>query len=329
MPRKKVTDIPRRMVSTAVRTGKDRAAEVFAARMEVQQRRAKAVDKHLRATRKMARAKPAAAAPPAAAMATALFARSSAGTLVAEGDSWFDYPFYDVLKLLDDAHGYDVHSVAHRGDAVETMAYGDGQLDDFARCLERVLRAGTEPKAILLSGGGNDVAGDQFELLINHRLSPQPGLNDAILEGVLHQQIRLAYVTIISSVTQLSMRYLGRAVPVIVHGYGYPVPDGRGFWGGFGPLPGPWLEPGFREKGYEDLGERIAIAAQLIDSFNSMISEIAAAPEFAHVHYVDLRGALSNNPSNYRDSWGNEMHPTERGFQAVTKLIADVIAGLP
>ena len=52
-----------------------------------------------------------------------------------------------------------------------------GQLDDFARSLERVLRSGTAPKAILLSGGGNDVAGDAFAMLINHKLSPSPGLN--------------------------------------------------------------------------------------------------------------------------------------------------------
>ena len=29
-------------------------------------------------------------------------AAQSAGTLVAEGDSWFDYPFHDVLEMLDD-----------------------------------------------------------------------------------------------------------------------------------------------------------------------------------------------------------------------------------
>ena len=31
--------------------------------------------------------------------------------LIAEGDSWFDYPFHDVLRILEDHHGYDVESV--------------------------------------------------------------------------------------------------------------------------------------------------------------------------------------------------------------------------
>ena len=40
-------------------------------------------------------------------------ARGAAGLLVAEGDSWFQYPFYNTLEALEDEHGYDVESVAH------------------------------------------------------------------------------------------------------------------------------------------------------------------------------------------------------------------------
>ncbi|MBI5590764.1 MAG: hypothetical protein HY881_09800 [Deltaproteobacteria bacterium] len=54
----------------------------------------------------------------------------TAGILVAEGDSWFDYPMHDILKLLEDNHGYDVESMAHKGDPIEVMAYGEHQLSD-------------------------------------------------------------------------------------------------------------------------------------------------------------------------------------------------------
>jgi hypothetical protein len=303
----------------ALRVGTQQAAAVFAARKPKRARRAAAVRKHLRLLRKGAHAEAAALGAPAP---------TSAGVLVAEGDSWFDYPLYDVIKLLDDDYGYEIETVAHRGDPIETMAYGGGQLDDFARRLERVLRGGVTPKAIMLSGGGNDVAGGVFAMLIDHRQSASPGLNQAILDGVVGQRVRLAYVTILSAVTHLCEQYLGVAVPILVHGYDYPVPDGRGFLGGFGPLPGPWLEPGFREKGYGDLDERIAIAAQLIDRFNTMVGEVSTMPEFAHIRYVDLRNTLSNAPSNYRTWWGNELHPTRRGFKAVTARFAAVLAGL-
>ena len=53
----------------------------------------------------------------------------TAGFLVAAGDSWFDYPFYDVLKLLDDNYGYNVESSAHRGDPIVTVLAKDEYKD--------------------------------------------------------------------------------------------------------------------------------------------------------------------------------------------------------
>src|ERR1051325_2242623 len=52
----------------------------------------------------------------------ALAVPPATGLLVAEGDSWFDYPLHDVLTMLEDEHGFDVESVAHKGDTVEDMA---------------------------------------------------------------------------------------------------------------------------------------------------------------------------------------------------------------
>ena len=63
----------------------------------------------------------------------------------------------------------------------------------------------------------------------------------------------------------------------------------------------------------------------LIGRFNTMLAAVAkgfVAKGFAHVHYVDVRGALQNGP-NYRQWWANELHPKNRGFDAVAKIIAD------
>ena len=65
-----------------------------------------------------------------------------------------------------------------------------------------------------------------------------------------------------------------------------------------------------------------ASAAQLIDALNAMIAQLVALPEFAHVRYVDLRPELSNDSSDYKKWWGNELHPTQRGFNAVTARFA-------
>jgi hypothetical protein len=255
-------------------------------------------------------------------------AGGSAGILLAEGDSWFDYPWTDILGLLEDDYGYDVESVAHKGDRVEEMAYADGQLEEFSRRLEKLLRQNRVPKAILLSGGGNDVAGPEFGMLLNHAASAIAGLNNQIVDGVIDQRIRIAYITILAALTQVCRRWLQRSIPILVHGYDYPVPDGRGFLGGWWMLPGPWLEPGFREKGFDTMSVRKSIAKELIDRLNVMLAQVVALPEFGHVSYVNLRSTLSPE-GNYKQYWANELHPTEKGFELVTAVFAKKLDTLP
>jgi hypothetical protein len=247
----------------------------------------------------------------------------SRGTLVAEGDSWFDYPMTDVLGCLEDEHGFDVDSVAHKGDRIEEMAYSGGQLEDFTRTIERLLRREIIPKAVLLSGGGNDIAGDDFAVLLNHAKSARPGLNDAVVKGIIDERIRDCYVAILSAVTEICRARLGNPLRIIVHGYGYAVPDGRGFLGGWWILPGPWLKPGFDLKDYGKKARQPVVDA-LIDRFNSMLKGVSSLPGFGHVMYLDLRSELPSG-SNYRDWWTNELHPTERGFKSVARRFANAV----
>lgn len=251
----------------------------------------------------------------------------SAGILVAEGDSWFNYPWTDILRLLEDEHGYEVESVAHYGDTIEEMAYSGGQLERFSRLIEKQLRRGRVPKAILLSGGGNDIAGTEFELLLDHARSAAAGLNEQVASGVIDQRGRLAYITILSAVTEICQFWIQRPLPILVHGYDYVVPDGRGFLGGGTILPGPWLEPGFREKGFVQMAVRKAIVRELIDRFNTMLAGVAAMPEFSHVKYVDLRKTLSTG-ADYKQDWDNELHPTVKGFRLVTDRFASALDGI-
>jgi lysophospholipase L1-like esterase len=244
-----------------------------------------------------------------------------AGLLIAEGDSWFDYPLNDVLSMLEDVHGFEVESVAHRGDTVEDMAYAAGQFDNFSRALEKLLRRDRVPQAILLSGGGNDIAGDEFAILLNHVLSGLPPINEDIVRGVVDVRLRNAYAFLISGLTEITRRYLDRPIPILVHGYDYPVPDGRGFLGGWAFLPGPWLQPGLHRKGHERLATNKSIIRALIDSFNQMLQQVSAMAAFEHVRYVDLRNTLSQG-TEYKRDWANELHPTKKGFRAVAARIA-------
>lgn len=310
-----------RLTRKALDVGRAEAREVLKLRATALRRRTAAT----RGLPAPARAKPAPSVDEARRRAVGGLA--SAGVLVAEGDSWFDYPLNDVLRLLEDDYAYDVESVAHKGDRVEDMAYGRGQLEELTRRLEKLLRQGVVPKAVLLSAGGNDLAGDEFGMLLNHARSPVRGLNEQVVAGVIDQRVRFAYITILTAITEVCEQRLGRLLPILVHGYDYPVPDGRGFLGGWWFLPGPWLEPGFREKGFDDLRERIELAKQLIDRFNMQVKAVAALAELSHVKYVNIRGTLSIG-ADYKTWWANELHPTPRGFERVTARFAAALAAV-
>lgn len=308
-------------IAAALDLGRKKADEILAMRAVARNRRADALEKN---QKKMA-LRIQVAAPGASATASEF---QTAGFLAAAGDSWFDYPLHDVLKLLEDHHGYNVESTAHKGDPIEKMAYTGGQLEDFARKLEKIKARGAVPKAVLVSGGGDDVAGHEFGMLLNNAFSPISGWDSDVVEGVLNQRIVTAYIQLLMSITSLCQATFSVTVPILTHGYDYPVPDGRGFLGGW-PFPGPWLDPGFREKNFDDLGQRIVLMQTLMDQFNDVVKSLPARAGFTHVRYIDLRGTLSNRLTDYKDWWANELHPTERGFEAVTDRFAAELAKLP
>lgn len=261
----------------------------------------------------------------------------SAGYLLAIGDSWFDYPIHDILTRLDDNYGYNIESSAHAGDAIETMVSQVGQLDKLSRCMDKIVALGATPKAVLVSGGGDDIAGKEFGMLINNLdLQPIPGWNDQIIAGVIDTRIAAAYRLMFFSINQLCQGTLGHTVPILVHGYDYPVPDGRGFLGGGWLLPGPWLKPGFDEKLFSDLNVTTQMMQSIIDRFNTMLMNLVQEPSFSNVRYVDLRGTLSNSLTDYTNWWANEIHPNaggifggDDGWGAIAAKFNSVLATLP
>jgi hypothetical protein len=150
-----------------------------------------------------------------------------------------------------------------------------------------------------------------------------------VVAGLIDERLRAAIVELASAVTHLCQQSLNATVPMVIHGYDYPVPDGRGYLGGFWILPGPWLAPGFRKKGYPDseLQMRCDLMVTLIDRFNGLLRGVAGGPGLEHLHHVDLRGTLSQQIQGqaYKGSWNDELHPTEHGFGKVAAKFDQVI----
>jgi hypothetical protein len=252
----------------------------------------------------------------------------SAGYLVALGDSWFEYPFGDDILGGLEARGYDIESAAHHGDRLEVMAYDGGQIDGFAACIEKIKHHGNIPKAVLVSGGGNDIVADDFGLLLNSAVSPIGGWNYEILDGLINERVQTSYHSLFTMINTICDCEVGHLLPVVFHGYDYLVPDGRGIL--FGWLAGPWLRPGFHEKNFPDLPTNRDMMKVLINRLNDMLSSLATDSSFSNLHYLDLRNTLSNDLTGgkYKQSWANELHPTNEGFDALAARFATLIATL-
>ena len=245
--------------------------------------------------------------------------------LIAEGDSWFKIPIWDDLIDELERLDFDVTNVATHGHILENMAFSPKQKRGFAKAFRKMVERGTPPVAVLLSGGGNDIAGEQFRLLINPKDGTRPGINDAILKEMVHVRLREAYVTLIGAVDFIAQELLGKKLPIALHGYCAGVPDGRGY--GWINLAGPWLKPYFDQLGYHDLDETTAMVEQILREFNAMLKVMTQSPGLEHVHYVNFLDLLPNG-DDYKKWWNDELHPTDRGFKKLATRMADEVSRL-
>ena len=245
--------------------------------------------------------------------------------LVAEGDSWFSYPgkgFRDffgtnILEILEEKRKYEVKEAATPGDLLEEMAYSKQQNAELIKCLPP---KGNPPKAILFSGGGNDFA-SALETILNYKKpeNPPDELNEAILDGVI-DRLKEAYIELINHVTrECKNKGYADQIPILIHGYDYPIPDGRGVEIVEFCFAGPWLKPAFKKKGYNNLERNTNIMKDVIDRFNTMLEQLAADKKFDHVTHVDLRNCLNRSLRGkaYRKHWDDELHPTSDGFEKI------------
>jgi hypothetical protein len=133
----------------------------------------------------------------------------TAGYLLAVGDSGFDYPIHDVLTKLEDNYAYNIESAAHKGDPIEAMVSRVGQMDKFARLMDKIVALGVTPKAILVSGGGDDIAGDEFGMLLNNIDLSIAGWNEQVVAGVIDTRIATAYRKMFACSMQYARKTFG------------------------------------------------------------------------------------------------------------------------
>ncbi|MGA0557622.1 caspase family protein [Larkinella sp. VNQ87] len=219
--------------------------------------------------------------------------------IVAEGDSWFQYPFLvkDIIDYLSGVHN--VYSIASAGDLLANYLKKPAFLE---------LLAQQKPAFLLLSGGGNDILGEQFRDYLRDQPDdslpfPERHLNDNLIPALdkLQEHYRRLFRLV-------ELGYPD--VKVIVHGYDYIIPIDTALY----PKKSSWLGRYMIERGMSAQADREALIRYIIDAFNERLAAVAG--EFKQASYLDLRGTVRRT-ERLEDNWYDEIHPNDKGFLSV------------
>lgn len=286
--------------------------------------------------------------------------------LIAEGDSWFAYPHTNVVTelgtlrwhvLSDAQYGDTLEDMVYGDDQMRRVykmfhqvklelrlqfpntmlkkhkckqRYSEGQdpktmiLPDFGHTREMSV-----PSAILLSGGGNDLLGSALSVLLEHnRSGAEQDVNADVMAALRERSFRtwIEYVVAISKICHEFYGDFCGSIPILVHGYDYVKPSGRGYkalW--FWTVKGPWLKPTFESKERGTHAE--PTIKSLIDEYNqdlcNMENEVErmrwAGEALNPVLYVDVRGVL------IQGDWVDEIHPNRKGARKIAKKMDKAI----
>lgn len=255
--------------------------------------------------------------------------------IVAEGDSWFSYPFAkDIVDHLI-GMGYAISRHGKAGDTLENMVYGTRHdikrntarnfgPENLKEVVETV--AYRKPQFVLFSAGGNDIVGAEFEQFLNHSSAQKSSAGlplfrkQAFLEKV-NTSMRVAVEYFLKAIWTID-----DSIHILMDGYDYAKPNGTNYsLGGIG-LTGPWLLKGFARKGILHREEQEPIIKDMIDGYNEMLATLASLHE--RFHHIDLRGKFPDE-----SEWDNEIHLKNAGFKKVAELyhvrMAEILGGNP
>lgn len=231
-----------------------------------------------------------------------MIAHSERPEILAIGDSWFWYPFNNLLNPIFNLWNGKV-ILALGGNGAEMADYAGPRFrSEIAETLEAYADS---IRLVLVSGGGNDIAGrGDFALLLRDDCRRAGSVAQCYAagqpEGAL-DAIERACRSLVSRVR----RTLPDAA-IVLHNYDYAIPSGKGFMG-----MGNWLkEP--MDEARVPFRLRTRLVNDLIDGLGERFSGLAATLD--NVHFVNSAGTLR------RAEWANELHPRPSGFDKLARL---------
>jgi hypothetical protein len=239
--------------------------------------------------------------------------------MLAHGDSWFDYPLAgNGLPLVNTDVIAQLGSMGKPNPVILNLSHhGDATTDEMSlpkqqRMIESLQdpsnwRNNGKPDAILFSGGGNDIAGNQFCIFLDHSDTPgSTGLNDERFQKVL-DAVEASYLDLFA----FRDRYAS-GVPIYCHCYDFPIPDGTA-----PDCAGPWLKPSLDFNGWK-LWQGEDILKEALAEFKKLLVKLASVSA-NNLILIDTQGVLQAT------DWANELHPYPGGFKRIAEKFVDAL----
>jgi hypothetical protein len=233
--------------------------------------------------------------------------------ILAEGDSWFNYPLGSsehpfgegVIPHLESLLGYPILNMAHAGEEAREML----GLKRRQELISKLADPNIHYDAILFSGGGNDLAGDQFIIWLKDE-PPEPPPEQMLDDDAVNAMLAVLEAELLELVAIVQHSGCPDA-KIFVNCYDFPFVTGIGVCG-----LGPWLKPSL-DFAYQQMAvvpteqKENAVVKTLMKRFKIMLDQVAktAGPNFI---VVPTQGTLT-----LEAEWWNEIHPTPAGFDKI------------
>ena len=237
--------------------------------------------------------------------------------VLALGDSWFHYPFNNLLNPLHEAlERPTIYAIGESGARADELCAGSWRTN-----FEKLLTQFPSIRVVCISAGGNDFAGvgDLDDRILAPDCSGAATLAACYRTGQpggVFDAVEAAYRTLIAAVAALRPD-----VTILVHNYDYAIPDGRTVAGLRSWLKLPMDNDRVPAVGAPLDGLRREIVRDLIDQHTLRLLDLEAelnAPGQPRIDVVWSAGTLSDT------AWANELHPRVSGFN---RLVAECWRG--
>ena len=219
-------------------------------------------------------------------------------TVLAEGDSWMNLPWFMGWKSIGDAlktrHNFKVRNIGKWGHTISQMVEERDQKRGYMRELNK-----KKPDYFIFSGGGNDLQDKLKVGGIIKKYDPKLSVDEYLTDDgkAALSEIEKLYRQMITEVTSTFPE-----MKIFTYSYDFPRPllkDGK------------YLGKHLRARDIPD-DKMSPILNALMNKLDVSIKNVV--DDFDAAYHIDCFGATKNF------TWRNDFHPKNKGFIQITKL---------